>query len=203
MGLTAAKMRGVSAVDGSTKAKVERAAVILFADHGIDGVSTKRIAHQAGISEGALYRHFASKDALARELMKAIHVRLTDMVRVAAGRKSGLADQIDYIVRYYCKIADDDWALFRYHILHLHNFPNLSDRPEDNPHSAAASLLEKAMRRGEIAKSDPDILAAMALGVVLNPAQAKVLGLMGGPLSAHTDIFTQKVLSVIGLTTAN
>jgi len=109
--------RGVSAVDGTNKAKIERAALTLFAEHGVDGVSTKSIAVAAGVSEGLLYRHFTNKDGLARELMRAIHVRLTEMIMAAAGREEGLADQISFIVRHYCEIADDDWTLFRYHIL--------------------------------------------------------------------------------------
>ena len=66
---------------------------------------------------------------------------------------------------------------------------------------AAIKLLQKAMEDSEIAKSDPNILAAMALGVVLQPAQAKVLGAFDGPLSAHIDIFETAVLSVLGLKT--
>jgi len=49
--------RGVSAVDGTNKAKIERAAVWLFSEHGVDGVSTKSIAQKAGVSEGLLYRY--------------------------------------------------------------------------------------------------------------------------------------------------
>jgi len=195
--------RGVSAVDGTNKAKIERAAVRLFSEHGVDGVSTKSIAQHAGVSEGLLYRYFKNKDTLARELMRSIHIRLTEMIMAAAGRQDGLADQVGFIVRHYCEIADDDWTLFRYHILHLHHFPSLSDAPAgdwpNSPHMAAIKLLQKAMEGGEIPKSDPNILAAMALGVVLQPAQAKVLGAFDGPLSKHIDVFDRAVLSVLGL----
>ena len=195
--------RGVSAVDGTNKAKIERAALTLFAEHGVDGVSTKSIAVAAGVSEGLLYRHFTNKDGLARELMRAIHVRLTEMIMAAAGREEGLADQISFIVRHYCEIADDDWTLFRYHILHLHHFPSFSDAPAggwpSSPHAAAVKLLERAMAEGVIAKRDANVLASMALGVVLQPAQAKVLGAIDGPLSAHIPAFTDAVLALLGL----
>ena len=195
--------RGVSAVDGTNKAKIERAALTLFAEHGVDGVSTKSIAVAAGVSEGLLYRHFTNKDGLARELMRAIHVRLTEMIMAAAGREEGLADQISFIVRHYCEIADDDWTLFRYHILHLHHFPSFSDAPASgwpsSPHAAAVKLLERAMAEGVIAKRDANVLASMALGIVLQPAQAKVLGAIDGPLSAHIPAFTDAVLAVLGL----
>ena len=195
--------RGVSAVDGTNKAKIERAAVWLFSEHGVDGVSTKSIAQKAGVSEGLLYRYFKNKDTLARELMRAIHIRLTEMIISAAAREEGLADQVSFIVRHYCEIADDDWTLFRYHILHLHHFPSFSDAPAgdwpNSPHMAAVKLLQSAMNKGEIPQSDSNILAAMALGVVLHPAQAKVLGAFDGCLSDHIAVFETGVLAVLGL----
>lgn len=201
-------LRGVSAVDGTNKAKIERAALWLFAEHGVDGVSTKSIAQRAGVSEGLLYRYFKNKETLARELMRAIHIRLTEMIMAAASREAGLADQVSFIVRHYCEIADDDWTLFRYHILHLHHFPSLSDAAghssgggwPNSPHMAAVKLLSTAMEAGVIARGDANILAAMALGVVLQPAQAKVLGAFDGPLSAHVPLFEAGVLSVLNLT---
>ncbi len=45
---------------GSTKERIERAALALFAASGIDGVSVKQIARRAGVSQGALYSHFES-----------------------------------------------------------------------------------------------------------------------------------------------
>ena len=47
------------------KERVERAATELFAAKGIDGVSIAEIAALAGVSQGALYRHYASKEDLA------------------------------------------------------------------------------------------------------------------------------------------
>lgn len=195
--------RGVAAIDGTNKAKIERAAVWLFSEHGIDGVSTKSIAAEAGVSEGLIYRYFKSKDALARELMRAIHIRLTEMIMAAASRKDGLADQVSFIVRHYCEIADDDWTLFRYHILHLHHFPSLAGTEADawpaSPHAAAVKLLQKAMDAGEIPQSDAVILSAMALGVVLQTAQAKVLGAISGPLAQHTALFEKAVWAVLDI----
>lgn len=197
MGLTAEQMRGVSAADGTTKAKIERAALNLFAEHGIDGVSTKQISARAGISEGAIYRHFSGKEELARTLMKAIHSRLTDMIRTARVENANLQSQVTFIVNHYCAIADDDWALFQYHILHLHHFPRLSDGPADSPIGAAADILTPAMDQNIIPKRDPYLLAAMALGVVTQAAQAKVFGYVTGPLSDQKEIFAAAVLAVL------
>lgn len=42
-----------------------RAASRLFRQHGFDGVGVAQIAREAGLTHGALYAHFASKDELA------------------------------------------------------------------------------------------------------------------------------------------
>lgn len=195
----AKSLRGVSAKDGTTKAKIERAALHLFAEHGVDGVSTKQIAAAAGISEGAIYRHFSGKEELARSMMRAIHDRLTEMIVAADSSHDDLEAKIKFIVRHYCRIADEDWDLFQYHILHLHHFPRLADSPEDSPMGAAAALLQKSMNAGEIEAVDSFILAAMSLGVVLQAAQAKVFGYITGPLAARTDLFTSRVLAVLNV----
>ena len=74
--------RGVTALEGTAKARIERAALILFVEKSIEGVSTKSISQYANVSEGLLYRHFKSKADLAHVLMQTIHGRLTELIRV-------------------------------------------------------------------------------------------------------------------------
>jgi AcrR family transcriptional regulator len=181
------------------KGRIERAALHLFSESTIEGVSTKRIAQAADVSEGLLYRHYKSKDDLARALMLAIHNRLTEMILSISAMDLSLDDKVRRIVVDYCHIADSDWDLFRYHILHLHRFPGLSEHPEKSPHGAAMALLKSAMDDGEIPSEDPILLASMALGVVLQPAQTKVLGAIEGPLLPHAGRLTEGVLTLLGL----
>ena len=49
------------------RAALLRAASRLFREHGIDGVGVAEVAKAAGLTHGALYAHFASKDALVAE----------------------------------------------------------------------------------------------------------------------------------------
>ncbi|MEU9291740.1 ScbR family autoregulator-binding transcription factor [Streptomyces sp. NPDC048275] len=51
-----------------TRASLIRAAAEVFADEGYAMASLPAISERAGVSAGALYFHFASKDALAREV---------------------------------------------------------------------------------------------------------------------------------------
>ena len=183
----------------SGKGRIERAALFLFSESTIEGVSTKRIADKADVSEGLLYRHFRNKEDLARALMLTIHDRLTQLITDIDNLDVPIEEKVRRIVIDYCHIADADWPLFKYHLLHLHRFSDLSDPPEKSPQGAAASLLEKAMKRGDLPSEDANLLAAMSLGVVLQTAQTKILGAISGPLMPHAGRLTRGVLSVLGL----
>ena len=47
-----------------SRARILEHALRLFGEHGYDGTTVKMIAESAGISQGLIYAHFASKDAL-------------------------------------------------------------------------------------------------------------------------------------------
>jgi AcrR family transcriptional regulator len=47
-----------------TKDRIDRAAIRLFAQQGVDGTSIRQIAKEAGISLGALYNHYRSKESM-------------------------------------------------------------------------------------------------------------------------------------------
>lgn len=186
-------IRGVTADAGTAKARIERAALNLFVEKSIEGVSTKSISELAGVSEGLLYRHFKSKADLARTLMQTIHDRLTELVRGHVDQSLDAA--VSDIVRDYADLADEDWPLFAYHLLYMHRFPKLSD---DGPLRAATDLVRFNQGAGRLRGGmEPDLLASMALGVVIQAAHSKLLGYNIGPLSAHIDSFERAIMAVL------
>jgi len=195
--------RGVSAPNGSTKARIERAAVTLFVERGVDGVAIREIAARVGITDAAIYRHFKSKSELAESLMLAIHERLTELVRDIGAEDVSFRDKISHLVNNYCAAADDDWDLFSYHLLHLHHFPQLfsgesSERARKaGPISACADMLNGAVEEGEIAPGNIELLASMALGIVLQAASAKAHMRLRGPLSIYAPEFDKAVWAVL------
>jgi len=185
--------RGVTAAPGTAKARIERAALTLFIECSIEGVSTKSLAALAGVSEGLLYRHFKSKDDLARTLMLSLHTKLTQLVRSHA--EQSLDAAVTDIVRDYAHLADEDWPLFAYHLLYMHRFPNLA---EDGPLQAATDLVAFNQAAGRLPTSlSPHVLASMSLGVVLQVAQSKVAGAITQPLSDFIPNFERAVMAVL------
>ncbi len=190
---------GRSALPGAqaTRARIERAALDLFVARGVDAATTRDIAAAAGVSEGAIYRHFDSKDELARSLFLEIHARLAGLVREAAARKADFPAQARAVVEAYCATADADFPLFKFHLLYAHRF---MPTPEgvDNPVAAVEDLVAAAMKRREIPRRDPALAAGMALGVVLQTALQISYGRLEGPLGAWSDDLSRAALAALG-----
>src|ERR1700722_16606158 len=54
-----------------TRQRILDAAGALFRAHGIDGVGVDAVMHEAGLTHGGFYLHFASKEALVAEVAAA------------------------------------------------------------------------------------------------------------------------------------
>ncbi len=188
--------RGVTAKDGSSHARIERAALILFTQTSIDQVTTKEIAAAAGLSEGLIYRYASSKIDLAHAMFTTIHTRLGKLVRETGSRGQTIDDKIRGIVTAYTQCADEDWELFSYHLLNTHRFLK-QDQSTDNPVNAAEDIIEQAMANKQIPHGDKTLITGMALGIILQPALHKAYGRLRGNLSAYNTPMTKAVLSII------
>lgn len=76
-----------------------RAASKLFRQHGIDGVGVADIGKEAGLTHGALYAQFPSKDALAAEALA--HALLRSHERTVAATKDdepAIGPLLDYFI---------------------------------------------------------------------------------------------------------
>ncbi|MDO8290509.1 MAG: TetR/AcrR family transcriptional regulator [Parvibaculum sp.] len=181
----------------TTKTDIERAALELFVAQGIMETRTRQIADAVNISEGTIYRHFEGKDELARDLFKRQHVSLAEAIEAAANEHEHIDDQARAIVIAYCAMADKDWLLFRYHQLSQHALLRYFTPDLPNPVTVVINVIKAAMERNELPKGDHDLLAAMALGVVLQAVTFKSFGRLDGPLSQHVEAFTAALLAVL------
>ena len=77
----------------SAKPRIERAALEVFVREGVDAATTRAIATEAGVSEGALYRHYRSKDELAASLFMTVHRRLSSLIEDSAAEAVGIKDK--------------------------------------------------------------------------------------------------------------
>jgi len=78
---------------------IVRAASKLFRKHGIDGIGVADIGKEAGLTHGALYAQFPSKEALATEaLTEALDRSYAQMLAFAEERDSPIGAYLDFFV---------------------------------------------------------------------------------------------------------
>lgn len=180
----------------AVKEKVERAAIELFARRGVDGVSIAEIAAAAGVSQGALYRHYRGKDDLAAHLFASAYRSAGDeLAAVAAGRD--FAPRITAMVGHFCALYDSDPARFRFMLLAQHTLLPVLPRDGASPTAAIEAAVAKAVDAGEIGAVDPAAAAAAILGIVLQTALFHVYGRIAGPLAPRAPALARAALAAV------
>ncbi len=133
-----------------TREKILDASLKLFSEKGIRETTIKDIAKEVGITEGAIYRHFRSKDEIVLELFRLysedFYNRLIYAVRFP----------IDYKQRFYLTVhaflsfCFENPSAFKYldlfHYLRSDDVKDFSPLPKD----AVLELVEEGISKGFI-----------------------------------------------------
>ncbi|WP_300378911.1 TetR/AcrR family transcriptional regulator [Henriciella sp.] len=181
----------------NAKPRIERAALSLFVDSGFETATTREIATRAGVSEGALYRHYKGKEQLALTLFMEIHNRMGEMVSQALAASGTAEERIRRAVTAYCALADEDWLLFSFHLVSLDRFLPHDERREDDPMTRIENVISAIMESGDIPAANPALVTSMCLGVVMQTAHAKIYNRIPGPFSDHVESFTQAIMAIL------
>lgn len=98
---TAARPAGrrSSAVAARTRATIVTAATQLFAERGVDGVSTREIAQAAGVAHGLVRHHFGSKEGLWTAVLDAADAQFASTLTPLAHLAASAAGQNTAAVR--------------------------------------------------------------------------------------------------------
>ncbi|MCK0196011.1 TetR/AcrR family transcriptional regulator [Ancylobacter sp. 6x-1] len=195
---TTARLAGRGRDGAATRARIEAEALRLFAEKGVDRTSVRDIAQAVGVAEGALYRHFPSKEALARSLFLSRYGELAARIGEIRAAFPDLRSRLAAIVTHACRLFDEQPALFAYLLLNQHD--HLGAVPEatsGNLVEALAVLLGDAVERGEIPPQNVTLASALALGCLVQPAAFVLYGRLAGPLSLHAEAIAAGIRRVL------
>jgi AcrR family transcriptional regulator len=103
--------------------QILRVAAQLFARHGFHGVSIAELGAAVGVSGPALYRHFASKEALLARMLIGISERLLAGGTELAGRITAPAELLAALVDFQLDFALREPELITVHDRDLANLP--------------------------------------------------------------------------------
>ncbi len=183
------------------KAKVERAAVELFAARGFDGVSIADIAAAAGVSQGALYRHYPSKDELGWVLFSTAYLRTGAELDRIRTDKLEFEPAVTAMIAHFCALYDNDPALFRFMLITQHGFLPRIESGSRTPVDAVADLVSDAVATKHLKPMDPAMGAAVIMGVILQSATFHIYGRLGGSLGARAPTLARAAIAAVAALT--
>lgn len=160
------------------------AALGVFTEKGFDATRVDDIAARAGLSKGAVYLYFDSKDALLRGLIE--REIAPTALRLRSLALSGGADPktaITLLVTMATQLLDDPhiFATPKLVLSTAPRFPEIAEfyrkRVVDETLAALIALYEKGAKDGVFRKVDGDTAARLILGpIFLNALRCHVLG---------------------------
>jgi AcrR family transcriptional regulator len=162
----------------SQKENILRAAVDCFAEQGYDATRVRHIAERAGVSDAALYRHYASIEALAQELFA--HYFGDYARKIADATSDGTTEQrLRAVIRTTLAFYRTDPAAAMFILLRQHTLmPNLPSGTV-YPLEIIERVIAVGQRQGEVRAGQPNLLVAIFLGCVLRPIHLASLAAPG------------------------
>lgn len=184
---------------GDTKERIKTAALRLFVDKGVAETSIRDIALAVGFSDGALYRHYASKDELVWWMFKASFETYAHITAEVAAREATSRGKIRAMVQNFCNLFDQDSRLFRFLLLVQHGQLDRVTPDMANPVETVRAVIAGAMAKGDIPVGDANLATAMVMGIILQTATFKVYGRIQPPLGALGPVLAEACWKTLGV----
>jgi AcrR family transcriptional regulator len=159
-----------------TRDRIEKAAIRLFVEKGVAETSVRDIARAVDISEGALYRHFVSKDEMVRQVFERHYVDFAHRLEVLARGQDTARARLAAMIRGFCQAHDENPMLFRFLLFVQHGQLRQLAADAPTPVRVMQSVLEAAMTSGEIPRQTATLATALVFGVVLQPVTFAAYG---------------------------
>ena len=181
------------------KEAIDDAAIHLFANEGLVASTIKKIAKKAGVTEGALYRYYSSKEDMAWELFcKEVHTFIEGMIPMLQDTSASLETIVKNIVVYIYKYYENHADKLIFTLYTRNNFPDrFLEKDEFNPDEALSLFLKYEIKKGRIPKTNTELLLAMLRGLILEPIMMHRYGHLKTTPLKNSKAIVQKCLLVI------
>jgi len=154
-----------------TRTRLLNAAEKFFAQDGYDAAGVAKICQYAGVSKGAFYHHFSSKQmifmALFKQWLEGLDLQLTklrdDMVNIPDGLISMAA-----VVQDVLPTAENQLPIYLEFLNRATRDPNILQamiEPFHRYHAFFAEMIEAGISQGTLRQIDPSVAARMIISM--------------------------------------
>lgn len=177
--------------------EIVQAATSLFAARGIDGVSMRDIAEAAGVREAAIYRHFASKEELAREIFLSWYSWHCRQVHQIVTGAEDLKEKLRNIIQQEFTVAERYPEAFLYFCANELKFRSALPPEITAVRDSLIAFIRAGQRRGEFRPGDAELIVDMVSGALCEVALSWVRRQRRGSLCRHIELVTESCWRLI------
>lgn len=176
---------------------LRQAALQLFVERGFHATGIRDIARHAGVSEAALYRHWAGKDDLALELFSDHLDEVVALLDRAVGA-GGVAQAVEEATRSCFALYDREPLVFRFVLLVEHQLAERLPADRRMPQDVLIDLARRAAAEGT-SPGDPVQTSAFLIGLFLQTAAYVLYGRLPAPLASHAPAVAAAARRLLGV----
>jgi AcrR family transcriptional regulator len=152
----------------ATREQLIEVATRLFAENGYEDTSIEDVLAAAGVSRGALYHHFAGKDALFGAVVESVETRVMADLAAAAGDIPDVVERLRVLALTWIGMAVDP-VIQRITLLDAPSVLGIEhwlDPDQQQALTAMKALLREVSEDGRLAPELVDPFATMLLGAL-------------------------------------
>ncbi|HET98071.1 MAG TPA: TetR/AcrR family transcriptional regulator [Desulfurivibrio alkaliphilus] len=171
----------------------------LFVDKGYYRVSIPDIVRSSGVSTGAIYNLFGSKENLAKILHKKTLGDFNEMFLQRLHGRETTFDKLRVFAELIYELTEEDPAMMEYLLFMKHAEFMEESAPVcfSEPFMVIRQIIAAGMKQGEIRQADVFIAAVSFTGAILRPAQLRIQCVLKEPLTSMTEQLMDNAWSAI------
>jgi len=151
----------------SKRSEMVEAALKLFAEKGIKSTTIRDIAHEAGVTEGALYRHFESKEQLAQSLFSECAEILYQSLAGSVEGVEGAHERLCALANGFFDFAQSNPEAYEFVMARHHESVGGPKPGQPLPKDVFVQVLREGMEAGKLRPMDEHLAAAIMIGMCL------------------------------------
>lgn len=150
------------------KEEILSAALFLVAKNGTAAATIRAIASVAGVTEGAIYRHFPNKESLIRSIYQRIVREMVEAKEEIVKGPESLSEKLHKWIQVTFEYYDEHPDAFVFLYLTPHNFVDVDGEIIDRQGELFMEMIREAQADGQARSLDPALALSHFLGLELS-----------------------------------
>jgi len=174
-----------------------RVATTLFAKRGVDATSMREIAEAAGVREAAIYRYFAGKEELSRDIFVSWYGWYSRQLLAIVRGPGDTKDKVRGAARLELSAAEEHTEAFTYFCENEARFLRALPAEVPRARDVFIELITEGQKRCEVKSGDAGLLADMLSGALCAVALTSIRRRRRGDLTNHLDLVAETCWAMI------